>query len=100
VQYWEDGIIFSQILPDDYLKRSKDIKKMKRIRLKALHPVDIVVAKIGRLDRRDKQDIQAFINKFKLTKTQVARRAKKVDYVGRGKNYEINLKHVLGNFFK
>ncbi len=46
---------------------------MKHIRVKALHPVDIVVTKIGRLDDRDKQDIRACIGKFELTKTEVAR---------------------------
>ena len=100
VDCWKDGIVFSQILPDDYLKRSKDITKMKHVHLKALHPVDIVVTKIGRLDERDKQDIRACIKKFKLTKTRVAKRAEQVDYVGRDENYEINLKHVLENFFK
>jgi hypothetical protein len=100
VDCWKDGMVFSQILPDDYLKKSKDIRKMKRIRLKALYPVDIVVTKIGRLDERDKQDIGACIRKFRLTRTQVARRAEKVDYVGRDKNYNINLKHVLREFFK
>ncbi len=92
-------MVFSQILPGDYLKRSRDIRRMKHIRLKALHPVDIVVTKIGRLDDRDKQDIRACINKFKLKKAQVANRARQVEYVGRTENYNINLKHVPGNFF-
>ena len=100
VDCWKDGIVFSQMLPDDYLRRSKDIKQMRRMRLKALNPVDIVVTKIGRLDGRDKEDIRACINKFKLTKTQVAERAEKVGYAGRDRNYEINLKHVLENLFK
>jgi hypothetical protein len=99
VDCWKDGMVFSQILPDDYLKRSKDIRRMKHIRLKALHPVDIVVTKIGRLDDRDKQDIRACISKFKLRKAQVANRARQVEYVGRDENYNINLKHVLGNLF-
>ncbi len=99
VDCWIDGTVFSQTLPNDYLTRSRDIRKMKRIRLKALHPVDIVVTKIGRLDDRDKQDILACIKKFRLKKTQVAKRARQIDYVGREENYEINLKHVLGNFF-
>lgn len=100
VDCWKDGAVFSQTLPDDYLRRSANIKMTRHIRLKALHPVDIVVTKIGRLDERDKQDIEACIRKFKLSKAQVARRAKSVNYVGRDKNYEINLKHVLDNFFK
>jgi hypothetical protein len=100
VDYWPDGTVYSQTLPDDYLRRSRKIRKMKHIRLKALHPVDIVVTKIGRLDKRDKQDIQTCIRKFKLAKTQVAKRAKMVEYVGRPENYGINLHYVLRNFFK
>lgn len=39
---WKDGMVFSQILPADYLKKSIAIKsRMKKITLKALHPVDI-----------------------------------------------------------
>lgn len=62
--------------------------------------MDVIVTKIGRLDGRDKQDIRACIDKFKLTRTQVAKRAEKVDYVGRDENYDLNLKHVLENFFE
>ena len=100
VDCWKDGMVFSQMLPDDYLAKSSDIRKLKRIRLKALSPADIVVTKIGRLDKRDKQDIQACIDRFKLRKGQIARRARQVHYVGRDENYEINVKHVLENFFK
>ncbi len=100
VDYWKDGFVFSQVLPEDYLKKSRAIRKMKHIQLKALHPVDIVITKIGRLDQRDKVDIQSCIKKFGLTKAQIARRAEKVEYVGRHENYSINLKYVLKNFFK
>ena len=34
------------------------------------------------LDKRDKQDVQNCTTKFKLTKTQIVKRAKMVDYVG------------------
>ena len=100
VDCWKDGSVFSQTLPDDYLRKSPDIRKLKRIRLKALSPVDVVVTKIGRLDERDKQDIEACIKRFKLRKDQIAKRAKQVEYVGREENYEINLKYALENFFK
>jgi len=99
VDCWRDGLVFSQVLPDNYLKTSVVIRKMKRILLRALNPVDIVVTKIGRLDARDMQDIKACIKKFRLTENQVAKRAKKVQYVGRDENYQINLRHVLENFF-
>jgi len=99
VDCWKDGMVFSQGLPDDYLERSSAIRKMKRIQLRALNPVDIVVTKIGRLDARDKQDIETCIKKFKLTKNQIAKRARDVEYVGRDENYETNLKYVLKDFF-
>lgn len=61
---WTDGFVFCQILPDDYLEKSMKIAQFKRILLKALHPIDIVVTKIGRLDNRDVQDIEACIKRF------------------------------------
>jgi hypothetical protein len=100
VDCWKDGTVFSQILPDDYLRKSSDIKKLKRIRLKALSPVDIVVTKIGRLDARDEQDIEACVKKFRLRRNQISRRARQVEYVGRHENYQINLRYVLDNLFK
>jgi hypothetical protein len=100
VDCWEDGAVFSQILPNDYLVRSISVKKTKHICLRALNPVDIVVTKIGRLDTRDIQDIETAIRKFKLRKSQIVKRAKHVEYVGRDENYETNLNYVLGNLFK
>lgn len=100
VDCFHDGMIFSQGLPDDYLKKTAPVKtKMKNINLRTLSPLDIVVTKIARLDARDKEDITSCIKKFGLTKEQIARRAKQVDYVGRQENYELNLKHVLETFF-
>jgi hypothetical protein len=67
--------------------------------LKALSPLDIFVTKIGRLDDRDKQDIEACIERFKLRKSRIEKRARQVQYVGRQENYEINPEYVLNNFF-
>jgi hypothetical protein len=100
VDCWDNGQVFSQFLPNDYIKRSIPIRRMKHIELRALNPLDIVVTKIGRLDSRDKEDVEACIKKFKLTKKQITSRAKRVHYVGRDQNYKINLDYVLKNFFK
>jgi hypothetical protein len=43
VDAWEDGRVFSQILPSDYLARSRRIVKLGKIELRVLSPVDIVV---------------------------------------------------------
>jgi hypothetical protein len=101
VHCFQGSVIFSQDLPDDYLDKSSPVKtKMKNIELRTLSPLDIVVTKIARLDPRDKEDIATCIRKFRLTKEQVAERAKQVDYVGRKANYEINLTYTLRNCFE
>ncbi|OLD78276.1 hypothetical protein AUF62_02840 [archaeon 13_1_20CM_52_20] len=64
VHVWPDGQVFSQFLPDDYLRKSKRIRSLKNIDLRALAPADIVVTKTGRLDLRDIDDIEALHQKI------------------------------------
>lgn len=99
VDLYSDGMVFSQALPDDYLEKSIDITNFKHIHLKALHPVDIVATKIGRLNGRDLQDIEACIQKFKLSKRHIEERANQVQYVGNEEFYQSNLRYVLERFF-
>lgn len=100
VDTWNNGMVFSQDLPEDYLEKSKAVRtKMKNMNLKTLDPLDIIVTKMGRLNARDKEDIATCIKKFKITKSQIKKRAKQVVYVGREENYEINLNHVIKKIF-
>ena len=99
IDVWTDGFVFCQILPDDYLEKSIRIAEFKHILLKALHPIDIIVTKIGRLDSRDMQDIEACITRFHLSKSQIEERAASVQYVGNEELYKSNLKHILQTFF-
>ena len=99
VDAWPDGQVFSQFLPSDYLKRSRKVREVGNIDLRALHPVDIVVTKIGRLDERDRQDIEACIRTFTLSRSAVARRAHQVEYVGNPENFEYNVEWALRRFF-
>lgn len=96
---WTDGFVFCQILPDDYLEESKEIAEFKHILLKALHPIDVVVTKIGRLDKRDVQDLEACIKRFNISKNQIEKRAASIQYVGKEDSYKSNLKYVLEKFF-
>lgn len=96
VQCFHDGAVFVNMLPDDYLKRSKLVKtKMKNITLRTLHPVDIVVTKIGRLTDRDVEDIKSCITKFHLKKEDIVQRSKLLGPIGHEKTYQVNLKQVL-----
>ncbi len=99
VDVWPDGQVFSQFLPADYLTKSRKVKQLQNIDLRALHPVDIVVTKIGRLDDRDKQDIRACIRAFRIRKPAMARRASQVEYVGNTENFEYQVQYALQHFF-
>lgn len=99
IDVWTEGFVFCQILPNDYLERSILITEFKHIVLKALHPIDIVVTKIGRLDNRDVQDIEACIRKFHISKSQIEKRTASVQYVGNEEFYKRNLEYVLKKFF-
>jgi hypothetical protein len=101
IHIWPDGWIFCQSLPDDYLTKSITIKRFTNILLKALHPADIVVTKIGRLDERDIQDIEKCIRKFNISKAEIETRAAIVGptYVPRKEDYLHNLQWVIEKFF-
>lgn len=101
VDLFHDGAVFITMLPVDYLKRGKPIKtRLKRMKLVALHPVDIVITKIARLDKRDEQDIESCIKKFKIKKSQIEKRAAEIGYAGNDKVFKNNLQKVLQKFFK
>lgn len=40
IDSWSDGMVFTQILPNDYLKKSIEIVNFQHTALKALHPID------------------------------------------------------------
>lgn len=84
---------------DDYLSKRKKVRTdLKRIDLRALHPLDIVMLKTGRLNARDKQEIEICVTRFKLTKQQVKKRAEEVRYAGNEEVYSSNLDYVLTQF--
>ena len=99
IDVWPDGAVFCTTLPDDYLDRSSNIISFEKILLKALHPVDIVVTKIGRLDNRDIEDIGDCIKKCSIKKEDLEKRALNVIYVFNEENYKYNLQWTLKKFY-
>lgn len=100
VDLFHDGAVFVTMLPEDYLKMSILIKtKLKNIELRALHPVDIVVTKIARLNYRDEQDIEDCIKKFKLTKRHIEKRNAELGYIAQDKVFQSNLQRAMKKFF-
>lgn len=101
VDRWTDGCVFWQTLPKDYLEKSLKIREFGHISLRALQPVDIIVTKIGRLNDRDLQDIEACIKKGNVSEVKIKERALLVvqSYVGPEEDYLYHLELVLKRFF-
>jgi hypothetical protein len=102
IDRWSDGQVFCQTLPDDYIHKSIKIRHYTHILLKALHPVDIVVTKIGRLNQRDIQDIETCIRKSKITKEEITARAALVSptYVSKEEDYLYHLNWIIKKFYQ
>ena len=96
VDAYQHCMVFTTSLPEDYVKRSKIIKTtLKKIELRALHPVDIIVAKIARLEERDEQDIASCMKKFKITKNQIVKRASQIPSLVHDDTFQTNLQNFL-----
>ena len=101
VDVFRDGAVLVTVLPGDYLEKSKPIAtNLKNIDLRALDPVDIIITKIARLNKRDEQDIESCITNFQITQTQIERRAKDMNHAGNDEVFVNNLKTVRRKFFK
>ena len=93
------------ILPDTthgLPRESIKIREFSHIVLRALQPVDIIVTKIGRLNARDMQDIEACIKKANVSAAEIKERAMLVvqTYVGPEEDYLYHLNLGLDKFFK
>lgn len=100
IDTWNDGQVFSQQLPPDYIQisiRITEERDIKNIELRALHPIDIIATKIGRFIQRDLEDIKACLDHYKIKKRDLLERAQKVkeSYVGNEKVYQMNLDKVI-----
>jgi hypothetical protein len=102
VDRWTDGCVYCQTLPKDYLEKSIKIKEFNHISLRALQPLDIIVTKLGRLNDRDMQDIEACIKKANVSKGEILQRALLVvqTYREPEEDYLKHLDLVLDKFFK
>ncbi len=100
IDLYSNGQIFTQQLPQDYRTKAIEItENFTKIKLYSIHPIDIVVTKIGRLNEQDFEDISDCIKKYKLTKKQIKTRGQQIIYAGNEDNYNYNLKDILKKMF-
>ena len=97
---WSNDMIFSEVLPADYVMRATDYKTdFKKITVKILSPVDIACSKISRFDEADMEDIKDCVQYAKITRKNFVERAKQYSRAGNDEVFRQNLKYIVENMF-
>jgi hypothetical protein len=100
IDYYGSNTVFSEILPADYAVKASYYKSsFKNVKIKILHPIDIVCSKISRSNDSDMEDIKSCIKAYRLKKSDVTGRAKLYSRAGSDEVFRSNLKIVLENMF-
>ena len=103
VAIFEDGFIFSEKLPDDYVKIADECKdaEFKNITLKTLNPIDIIVSKVARYNARDDEDMAILTKVKKIDKDKLIKRFNEIKgtFTSTEENIEDNFKVVLRRYF-
>lgn len=103
IDLFKDGYIFCQQLPEDYINLSKTFESgFNNIDLRLLHPLDIIITKVSRLNERDKEDIALLIKKKKIKKENLVKRFKEVkkSCPASDRDLEYNFNWILKFFYK
>lgn len=103
VHLFQDGFIFSEQLPDDYIDKSNKIEAgLININLRALSLADIIITKVARYNERDKEDIAAIAKTSRVNKNELEDRFNEVKgtFTGRGQDYIYHFNLVLKRHFK
>ena len=100
IDSWSSNMIFSEILPEDYVKSAIEYKtSFKKIDVRILSPIDIICSKISRFDEADMEDIRDCIKYANITKDHLTKRASQYSRVGSDDVFEQNLKYIMENMF-
>ena len=102
VDLFIDGYIFSEQLPENYVKLSENYTAdFKHITLKILDPIDIIITKSARYNARDEEDIALLAKNFKIDKIGLLKRFETVveSYAGSESIFRDNFNIVLKRHF-
>jgi len=102
VDIFQDGFIFSEQLPDDYIEKANRIDvNLKNIDLRTLSLIDIIITKVARYNERDEEDIATVAKTDKVKKEELENRFNQVKetFVGREEEYVYHFNLVLERHF-
>ncbi|MCX6707636.1 MAG: DUF6036 family nucleotidyltransferase [Candidatus Woesearchaeota archaeon] len=90
----KEGGIVTQTMPEDYAEKADTLDlRLKHIKVRILNPVDIILTKVGRCNRKDIDDILKIAKKYKIEKQDLMNRFD--EYL---KSYDGSKNALKGNF--
>lgn len=102
VDLFQDGFIFSEQLPEDYMEISNRIDAgMVNIDLRTLSVADIIITKAARYNERDEEDIAAVLKNRAVDKEELIKRFNQVreTYAGRKGDFDYHFNLILRRYF-
>jgi len=98
IDLFTGGYIFCVQLPSDYQKKATEIRKMRRIHLFSLAPLDLIITKTARLNERDLEDIETIFMSFDINKDELVTRYFATMEGSVVRDAKLNLKHLAYKF--
>ena len=95
IDSWIDGEVYLNTLPSDYFARSTHETSFNHIEIWSLCLIDVIVTKIGRLNRNDRNDISSILASTQISGMDVVRRVRQMSYDGLRATYWDNLCEVM-----
>lgn len=101
IHLFSNGYIFSQQLPEDYIEKSVNFRKYEKIDLRILHPLDIIITKISRLNARDEADIDTLMKTKNINKEALINRFNQVikTHAGVEEHYKYQFNLIINKYF-
>lgn len=92
IDYYCNGYIFCVQLEGDYFEKAIEIRKMQKLELYALNPLDLVITKTARLNDRDQDDIKTILSSYPIDQKELVER-----YIKTMKNSQVrdDKEHLL-----
>lgn len=102
VDLFQDGFIFSEQLPDDYIEKSNRISTdFINLDLRTLFLPDIIITKAARYNARDEEDIETLAKTNLIDKNELKQRFSQVKetFAGNKSEYEYHFDLILRRHF-
>lgn len=102
IDLFQDGYIFSEQLPSDYVDRAITINtNFNKIDIRALSFVDIIITKVARFLERDEEDISSIFRRVEIDKKELESRFEQIvgTFAGREEDFRYHFNLVIKRYF-